>query len=128
MPGRGGTPSEVRSKKKRRPHRFFGEVVFGTTFFFTMTFSLNSPRPACDAKGAILAPKGAEKQRIMGKMTVDFTRADLGPRAVGTQAPGALGTIPESCRPVQEQEQVARKTSAYTIKCPKSVILGQFRV
>ena len=42
--------------------------------------------------------------------------------------PGALGTIPESCRPVQVQEQVARKTSVYTLKCPKSVILGQFRV
>ena len=25
-------------------------------------------------------------------------------------------------------EQVARKTSVYTLKCPKSVILGQFRV
>ena len=28
--------------------------------------------------------------------------------------PGSLGTIPESCRPVQVQEQVARKTSVYT--------------
>ena len=29
--------------------------------------------------------------------------------------PGALGTIPESCRPVQVQEQVAKKTPVYTL-------------
>ena len=42
--------------------------------------------------------------------------------------PGALGTIPESARPVQVREQVAKKPPVYTLKCPKSVILGQFRV
>ena len=42
--------------------------------------------------------------------------------------PGALGTIPDSVRPVQVQEQVAKKPPVYTLKCPKSVILGHFRV
>ena len=67
MSGGGGTASEVRSKKKRlsqrRPHRFFGEVVFVTTFFFllcpfpsTRPAPPLTPHPACDAprRGGLL--------------------------------------------------------------------------
>ena len=42
--------------------------------------------------------------------------------------PGPLGIIPESARPVQVQEQVAKEPTVYTLNCPKSVILGQFLV
>ena len=40
--------------------------------------------------------------------------------------PGALGTIPESARRVQVQEQVAKKPPVYSVKCPKSVTFGHF--
>ena len=39
---------------------------------------------ACDCVFGLF--EGAEKQRILGKMTADFTRADLGPRADPTPA------------------------------------------
>jgi len=40
--------------------------------------------------------------------------------------PGAPGTIPESARPAQVQEHVAKKPPIYSVKCPKSVTFGQF--
>ena len=82
-PGGGGRPAKSVVKKKRRPHRFFGEVVFGTTFFFTMTFSLNSPRPACDAMCSNNLGKGAEKQRIWAKKTADSPERLFGPPGLG---------------------------------------------
>ena len=39
--------------------------------------------------------------------------------------PGAIGTIPESVRPVQVQEQVAKKPPVYTKNCPRITDLGQ---
>ena len=42
--------------------------------------------------------------------------------------PGPQGTNPENARHVQVQEQVAKKPPVYTLNCPKTVNLGQFRV
>ena len=56
--------------------------------------------------------------RIGGVMTLD----DLSP---GLKiSPRPQGSISVSPRPVQVQEQVAKKSPVYLIKCPKTVILG----